>query len=114
MLEILSAHAERRDTGPVLIVSYRFRASRHGNYHVAIKAVQRPATPGPTSRIEGRAGLAGVDGSSYFAVDRGDGTLELELPVAALRGPIYVQGELWDTTDVPDHLYVSNHVQVGQ
>ncbi len=92
-------------------IEYRFYHQRKGDFLVRMHAVQQTSAPGPAGgRVRGGDGLLAIGSAVHFQVSRGAGSLRLRVPVAH-RGPLHLQGELWETTNVPEHLYVSNAVQ---
>ncbi len=85
-------------------VAFRFYHQRPGNFMVNVKAVDRPAAAGPGGRVRADAGITG---ESFYRSDRGSGVTTLRIP-AGTRAPIYVQAELWEISNVPEHLYISD------
>lgn len=89
-------------------VAYRFYHQRQGDFMVNLKAVDQPAAAGPGGRVRADAGISGA---SFYRTDRGGGTTVLRIP-AGTRSPIYVQAELWEISNVPEHLYISNAAEL--
>ena len=94
-------------------IKYEFNASRPGDYFVSIKALHNPATSGRGGRIKNDDRLHASQGNVHFRVKAGLGEISIPidlLPADANRRAIYVQGELWDTSSVPLHLFISDPV----
>lgn len=91
-------------------IDYRFYHQRPGNFLVRMHAVQRAAVPGPGGgRVPGGDALLAIASDGHYAVDRASGQIRLRVP-AAYTGPLNFQGELWETSNVPEALHLSNPV----
>lgn len=99
-----------------LQVAYDFRTATAGDYVVHIQVVNQPESAG---RITAPATAAqmpiAVQSDSRYGVDRGESKLEVEIDLTGIgRGPIFVQGELWQTDEVPELRYRSEPVRLTQ
>lgn len=94
-----------------LEISYRFAHPREGNFIVRVHALERPASPGPGGRVPGGDALFAIASRPHFQTDRAESTIRIEVPKARMRAPIVLQGELWETSNVPEAIYVSNAVR---
>ena len=73
-------------------------------------AVQRAAVPGPGGgRVPGGDALLAIASDGHYAVDRASGQILLRVPIWDC-GPLNFQGELWETSNVPEALHLSNPV----
>lgn len=94
-------------------IKYEFSATRPGDYFVNIKVLHNPAPGGRGGRIQNDDRLHASRGNVHFRLKGGTGEIKIPvelLPTNSNRRAIYVQGELWDTSSVPLHLYISNPV----
>ncbi|MCR9143655.1 MAG: VWA domain-containing protein [bacterium] len=92
-------------------IDYRFYHQRPGNFIVRMHAItHQTSAPGPAGgRVRGGDGLLAITSASHFQVNRGSGSVRIRVPKAH-TGPLHLQGELWEITNVPEHLYLSNAV----
>ncbi len=94
-----------------LEISYRFVHPRQGNFIVRVHALERPAAPGPGGRVPGGDALFAIASRPHFQTDRAEGTIRIDVPKARMRAQVTLQGELWETSNVPEAIYVSNAVR---
>ncbi|MEQ9366618.1 MAG: VWA domain-containing protein [Leptospirales bacterium] len=91
-------------------IDYRFYHQRPGNFLVRMHAVEQASAPGAGGgRVRGGDGLVGISSASHFRVSKATGRIRIRVPLTH-TGPLNLQGELWETTNVPEHLYLSNPV----
>jgi Mg-chelatase subunit ChlD len=91
-------------------IDYRFYHQRPGNFLVRMHAVEQASAPGPAGgRVRGGDGLIAISSATHFRVSKAAGKVRIRVPVSH-TGPLNLQGELWETTNVPEHLYLSNAV----
>ncbi len=108
---VLTAVRKKEVRGDITVftVDYRFKGFPGGDYFVSALILPNPAHPGPRGRIRPGDALLSMAGETFYGVRAGKGRIELEIPSVKLAGrPIFVQGELWKTTEVPGTVYISN------
>lgn len=115
-LEILEAKLAGQEGDRARIrVRFRFRTERAGDFHVSLQAATRRSAEGRGGTLLPGDGLLGQGGAAFYDETTGEGEAILEIPSSQLQGrPIFVQGELWDASGVPESVYVSNSVSLNR
>ncbi len=102
----------KTDTHAVYAIDYEFQAPGPGQFHIQFLPTTAPVAPGVKSRIEPIQASPPGSGRSLYNLAAEKGSILLEIPLANLTGgPIFVQGELWDTYNVPIRLGASNSLR---
>ncbi len=96
-------------------VDYRFRQKEGRDFFVKIRALPFATDPSASARVQQDERTFAAAGRPFYAASSGFGTAVVEVPKSALSlGPVFVQGELWRTEDVPAAALLSNSMPVAR
>ncbi|MCB1173774.1 MAG: VWA domain-containing protein [Leptospiraceae bacterium] len=117
LLKISKVYPMQDENGQMVWhVTHAFESSQASNYVVVVKALRQPVNPGPGGRIPGDKRLLASQSSLYFQSDSGAGKHVFAMaPIKealSAGSPLYLQAELWNTSDVPNLIYISEAVLV--
>lgn len=102
----------KNDDSVTVEIDYEFKGGKKGDYHIEFMATPRPIKAGSKRLIPPQEASPPGRGLALYGKSDQKGRVELEIPLANLRGrPIYLQGELWDTSSVPERLGASNSLR---
>lgn len=114
--EFVITAIRRRSTQATFVeveVDFRFSQKGDDDYLVKIRAIPQPANQVTSIRVPNDETTIASDGASFYAARSGTGTAILEIPTERLLGgPIYMQGELWRTGNVPVAAALSNSLRL--
>ena len=92
-----------------LAVEYKIRPGQSGDYQVSFMAMNGRIKEGPDRRLKPGKGLISTTGAAHYDTLSGSGRVILEIASGNFNGrPIYIQGELWNISEIPKIIYVSN------
>ena len=110
LLKLNTLRIKSRDARKVVVeIDYELNAKKKSDYHIEFTATPRPIATGSKKRIEPVKANPPARGITVYGKESQKGKVQVEIPLANIKtGPIYLQGELWETSNVPNRLGASN------